>query len=58
MSSASSSVRRIATTVLAAGAIVSAAALPAAAHDGDGDGDGVPALLPGGCPGPFGPLEG
>ncbi|MFD9100300.1 lamin tail domain-containing protein [Streptomyces virginiae] len=35
MSSASSSVRRIAATVLAAGAIVSAAALPAAAHDGD-----------------------
>ncbi|MFJ3520779.1 lamin tail domain-containing protein [Streptomyces sp. NPDC090131] len=35
MSSASSSVRRIAATVLAAGAIVSAAALPTAAHDGD-----------------------
>ncbi|WP_327260282.1 lamin tail domain-containing protein [Streptomyces sp. NBC_01232] len=35
MSSASSSVRRIAATALAAGAIVSAAALPAAAHDGD-----------------------
>ncbi|MFJ6785620.1 lamin tail domain-containing protein [Streptomyces yangpuensis] len=35
MSSASSSVRRIAATVLAAGAIVSAAALPAAAADGD-----------------------
>ncbi|MGW0754500.1 lamin tail domain-containing protein [Streptomyces sp. NPDC002587] len=35
MSSASSSVRRIAATVLAAGAIVSAAALPAAAQDGD-----------------------
>ncbi|MFE5809504.1 lamin tail domain-containing protein [Streptomyces sp. NPDC056491] len=35
MSSASSSVRRIAATVLAAGAIVSAAALPASAHDGD-----------------------
>ncbi|MFI7179736.1 lamin tail domain-containing protein [Streptomyces spororaveus] len=35
MSSASSSVRRIAATVLAAGAIVGAAALPAAAHDGD-----------------------
>ncbi|MGW6849406.1 lamin tail domain-containing protein [Streptomyces virginiae] len=35
MSSASSSVRRIAATVLAAGAVVGAAALPAAAHDGD-----------------------
>ncbi|MFD3330621.1 lamin tail domain-containing protein [Streptomyces sp. NPDC058701] len=35
MSSASSSVRRIAATVLAAGAVVSAVALPAAAHDGD-----------------------
>ncbi|MFD4742455.1 lamin tail domain-containing protein [Streptomyces virginiae] len=35
MSSASSSVRRIAATVLAAGAIVSAAALPASAADGD-----------------------
>ncbi|MFE3626695.1 lamin tail domain-containing protein [Streptomyces goshikiensis] len=34
MSSASSSVRRIAATVLAAGAVVGAAALPAAAHDG------------------------
>lgn len=35
MSSASSSVRRIAATVLAAGVVVGAAALPAAAHDGD-----------------------
>ncbi|MFB6584023.1 lamin tail domain-containing protein [Streptomyces sp. NPDC056402] len=35
MSSASSFVRRIAATVLAAGAVVGAAALPAAAHDGD-----------------------
>ncbi|GAA2652531.1 lamin tail domain-containing protein [Streptomyces spororaveus] len=35
MSSAFSSVRRIAATVLVAGAIVSAAALPASAHDGD-----------------------
>ncbi|MFF1778079.1 lamin tail domain-containing protein [Streptomyces virginiae] len=35
MSSASSSVRRIAATVLAAGAVVGAVALPAAAHDGD-----------------------
>ncbi|MER7826987.1 lamin tail domain-containing protein [Streptomyces sp. NPDC096097] len=35
MSSVSSSVRRIAATVLAAGAVVGAAALPAAAHDGD-----------------------
>ncbi|MFE5766138.1 lamin tail domain-containing protein [Streptomyces sp. NPDC056492] len=34
MSSASSSVRRIAATVLAAGAVVGAAALPAAAQDG------------------------
>ncbi|MGW2200972.1 lamin tail domain-containing protein [Streptomyces sp. NPDC001774] len=33
--SASSTARRIAATVLAAGAIVSAVALPAAAHDGD-----------------------
>ncbi|WP_442480844.1 IS110 family transposase [Streptomyces kutzneri] len=35
MPSASSSVRRIAATVLAAGAVVSAAALPASAADGD-----------------------
>ncbi|MGW8778890.1 lamin tail domain-containing protein [Streptomyces sp. NPDC055796] len=34
MSSVSSSVRRITATVLAAGALVGAAALPAAAHDG------------------------
>ncbi|MER7467022.1 lamin tail domain-containing protein [Streptomyces sp. NPDC097981] len=34
MASASSSVRRIAATVLAAGAVVGAAALPAAAQDG------------------------
>ncbi|MFE9846614.1 lamin tail domain-containing protein [Streptomyces goshikiensis] len=34
MSHVSSSVRRIAATVLAAGAVVGAAALPAAAHDG------------------------
>ncbi|MEV0992608.1 lamin tail domain-containing protein [Streptomyces sp. NPDC049949] len=33
--SCASSVRRIAATVLAAGAVVGAAALPAAAHDGD-----------------------
>ncbi|MGW2119231.1 lamin tail domain-containing protein [Streptomyces zhihengii] len=35
--SASTSARRIAATVLAAGAVVSAVALPASAHDGDRD---------------------